>query len=310
MRTAGSGGSFRGVFAIPPTPFTDRGDLDEGGLRRVLRFCVDAGVHGIVTPVNASEFAFLTDDERRRVIEIAAAEAGVVPVVAGVAGSCTQHAVLFAGHARAAGVAAVIAMPPYVRTATRSEIREYYEAIADAARIPVFIQNHLPPQGTPMSPEFVAELVREIPLVSYVKEECWPPGQHMSAELELAGPSLLGVMGGIAGRYLIEEYRRGACGTMPASEIPDVHVQLWERLEAGDEEGARRIFEAMLPLLNLEAMHGVVLYKHVLHRRGLIESSRVRQPGLSPLDQQDREEIDTVLENLRPLFRIGVAEPR
>ena len=300
---------FRGVFIIPPTPFTDRGDLDEPGLRRVVRFCVEAGVHGIVTPVNASEFPFLTDDERRRVVEIATSESGELPLVAGVAGSCAQHAMLFARHAREAGAAAVIAMPPYVRTPTGTEIRAYYEGIADAAGIPVFIQNHLPPQGTPMSPEFVAELVREIPLVSYVKEECWPPGQHISAELALGGPSLRGVMGGIAGRYLIEEYRRGACGTMPASEIADVHVQLWERLEAGDEEAARRIFEVMLPLLNLEAIHGVVLYKHVLHRRGLIDSPRVRQPGLRPLDEHDRAEIDAVLERLRPLFRIAEVMP-
>ncbi|MGH7922451.1 MAG: dihydrodipicolinate synthase family protein [Candidatus Dormibacteraceae bacterium] len=296
---------FRGVFAIPPTPFTERGDLDETGLRRVVSFCVEMGVHGIVTPVNASEFAFLTDDERRRVVEIACAESGAVPVVAGVAGTCSQHAVVFARHAREVGAAAVIAMPPYVRSANPSEIRAYYEAIAEAARLPVFIQNHLPPQGTPMRPEFVAELVREIPLVSYVKEECWPPGQHISAELALAGPGLRGVMGGIAGRYLIEEYERGACGTMPACEIADVHVALWGRLEAGDREGARSLFVRMLPLLNLEAMHGVVLYKYVLHRRGLIDSVFVRQPGLWPLDEHDRTEIDVVLERLRPLFRIG-----
>lgn len=299
---------FRGVFAIPPTPFTERGDLDEPGLRRVLGFCVEARVHGIVTPVNASEFAFLTDEERLRVVEIAVAESGSTPVVAGVAGSSTQHAELFARHARRAGAAAVIAMPPYVRTATRAEIRTYYEAIADAAGLPVFIQNHLPPQGTPMAPAFVAELVREIPLVSYIKEECWPPGQHISAELGLAGPALMGVMGGIAGRYLLEEYRRGACGTMPACEIADVHVQLWERLEAGDEEGARRVFEAMLPLLNLEGMHGVVLYKHVLHRRGLVDSPAVRQPGLWRLDEHDRAEIDIVLERLRPLLRVPLPE--
>lgn len=299
---------FRGVFAIPPTPFTEAGELDEPGLRRVLRFCVEARVHGIVTPVNASEFAFLTDAERLRVVELAVAESGSVPVVAGVTGSSTPHAELFARHASRAGAKAVIAMPPHVRTATRAEIRAYYEAIADAAGIPVFIQNHQPPQGTAMAPEFVAELVREIPLVSYVKEECWPPGQHISAEIALAGPALCGVMGGIAGRYLIEEHRRGACGTMPASEIADVHVQLWERLEAGDEEGARQVFEAMLPLLNLEAVHGVVLYKHVLWRRGLIDSPAVRQPGLWQLDEHDRAEIDVVLERLRPLLRVPLPE--
>ncbi|MFZ0215905.1 MAG: dihydrodipicolinate synthase family protein [Candidatus Dormiibacterota bacterium] len=296
----------RGVFAIPPTPFTGDGALDEAGLRRVVRFCVDAGAHGIVTPVNASEFAFLTDAERQRVVEIACAEAGgAVPVVAGVAGTCTEHALVFAAHARTVEADAVIAMPPYLRTAGRREIHHYYEAIARTVERPVFIQNHQPPQGTVLSPDLVAELVDEIPHVEYVKEECWPPGHHLSAELERCGPRLRGIMGGIAGRYLLDEYRRGACGTMPACEIADLHAQLWERLERDDELGARQLFDAMLPLLNLEGMHGVVLYKYVLQRRGLIESTTVRQPGLWQLDAHDVAEIDAVLDRLQSLFRLA-----
>ena len=58
----------RGVFAIPPTPFSEDGALDEESLRRTVQFCLSAGVHGLVTPVNASEFTALTDDERRRVV--------------------------------------------------------------------------------------------------------------------------------------------------------------------------------------------------------------------------------------------------
>ena len=48
-------GRFRGVFAIPVTPFTDGGSLDEVSLARCAEFIVAAGGHGIVGPVNASE---------------------------------------------------------------------------------------------------------------------------------------------------------------------------------------------------------------------------------------------------------------
>ena len=54
----------RGLFAIPPTPFTTDGALDEPSLRRTLAFCLEAGTHGIVTPVNASEFSTLSTEER------------------------------------------------------------------------------------------------------------------------------------------------------------------------------------------------------------------------------------------------------
>ena len=41
------GQSWRGVFTIPCTPFTETGALDLASLRRQIEFCVDAGAHGI-----------------------------------------------------------------------------------------------------------------------------------------------------------------------------------------------------------------------------------------------------------------------
>jgi len=295
----------RGVFAIPPTPFLDTGELDEAGLRSIVRFCLKARVHGIVTPVNASEFTSLSDDERRRVVAVTMEEAaGAVPVVVGVSGTCVQHAVIFARHARDVGADAVIAMPPYVRKASSDEIFEYYQTVAAEARRPVWIQNHIPPIGTTMSPEFLARLVREIEWVDYVKEECWPPGHYISATLSRCGPKLKGIMGGMAGRYLLDEVRRGSCGTMPACEIADLHVALWEKVEARDAREARKLFNAMLPILNMEFMYGVSVYKEVLRRRGVISSAFIRPAGHPALDTLDHEELNAIMEDLTPLFRV------
>ena len=74
--------------------------------------------------------------------------------------------------------------------------------------------------------------------------------------------------GGVGGRYLLDEYRRGACGTMPACEVTDAHVAVWNALESGDQAESRRLFRELLPLLNIEAMYSFVVYKEVLYRRG------------------------------------------
>src|SRR5215212_11194188 len=106
---------FRGVFTIPCTPFTESGELDEVSLRQEVRFCLDAGAHGLVAPVNASEFASLTDAERQRVATLLVEEsAGRAPVVIGVTGASEEIAVSHARHAREIGANAVIAMPPHV----------------------------------------------------------------------------------------------------------------------------------------------------------------------------------------------------
>ena len=60
---------WRGVFTIPCTPFDEGGALHLDSLRREVAFCLAAGAHGIVAPVNASEAWTLTDDERRLVAE-------------------------------------------------------------------------------------------------------------------------------------------------------------------------------------------------------------------------------------------------
>ncbi|MBV9355085.1 MAG: dihydrodipicolinate synthase family protein, partial [Chloroflexi bacterium] len=215
-----------------------------------------------------------------------------------------RQAVELARHARAVGADAVIAMPPYVKKAGPAELYAYFAAIAREG-LPVFIQHFPQPIGTPMAAEFLARLLREIDGVDYMKEESLPAGHVMSAVMAAAGPALKGVMGGMAGRFLLDEYRRGACGTMPACEVTDVDVAIWERLEAGDLDGARRLHNRLLPLLNLEWLYGVSIYKEILVRRGVIASATMRDPGAYPLDESDLAELDAILADVGELFTLA-----
>lgn len=296
----------RGVFVILCTPFNDSGALDDESLRREVRFCLEAGAHGLVTPANASEFWTLTDEERKRITRIVVEEAGDrIPTVIGVTAGSATAAVMLAKDAEAAGATSVMAMPPYARPAPEPAIYDYFRALSTAVSVPVFIQNHDPPMGTRMSPEFVARLVNDLDQARYIKEETYPPGHAMSRELDLCGDRLLGVMGGIAGRYLLDEYRRGSCGTMPACEAADIHAQVWNALEDGDERSARDTMNRLLPLLNYEAMYGGAVYKEVLRRRGVISSNYLRSAAGNPLDASDHRELDAILDDLKPLFRVS-----
>lgn len=293
----------RGVFAIPVTPFDQSGEIEVSALRRCVGFCLEAGVHGLVAPVNASEFTSLSDDERRRMAEVVVeAVAHRVPVVVGVSGTSAQHAAIFCRHARQIAADAVIAMPPYVRKAEPEEIVEYFRVVARTAELPVFIQNYQAPIGTPLSPAFMARIVQEVDGVEYVKEETLPAGHVITEVRRLAGPRLKGVMGGMAGRFLMDEHRRGVCGTMPACEVADVHVALWNALQAGNEAHARSIYNRLLPLLNLEWLYGAAVYKEVLRRRGILDSAAVRGPGLVRLDEFDHQELDEILADVSQMF--------
>jgi dihydrodipicolinate synthase/N-acetylneuraminate lyase len=292
---------FRGVYVILPTAFDQGGGLDLQGVRRIVSFSIDCGAHGLVTPANASEAPYLSDGERREVVEAVIAEtAGRVPVVAGVTASCASLAVEWARHARESGADALMAMPPFVQRASEAEIRSYYGAIAEEGGLPLFIQNYSGPGGTPMSAAFMATLLRDLAHVDYVKEETEFAGPMVTAIMEAAGSTLKGVMGGKAGRHLPEEYARGACGTMPACEVTDLHCRLWSELEAGETQRARETYQLLLPLLLFETSYGVAVYKEVLRRRGVIASAFHRQAGGRQLDAGALAELDAILDGLRP----------
>jgi dihydrodipicolinate synthase/N-acetylneuraminate lyase len=50
------------------TPLDDDLSFDLEGLRRTVRFCIDSGADGLVTPASASEAPYLTDRERQQVV--------------------------------------------------------------------------------------------------------------------------------------------------------------------------------------------------------------------------------------------------
>ena len=302
--------NFRGVYAIPVTPFNEDLTIDWHSLRKCIDFSVDNGAHGIVLPVNASEGPFLTDAERKEVLKTGIeVVAGAVPVIGGVSGASTVISIELTKNAASLGADAVMAMPP--NGAGGSTVWDHYAAIAEAGQLPVWIQNNKPPAGPVVPTNQMIKLLKEIEHVDYVKEESYLPGQVMTELLKKAEGAVKGLMGGMGGRYLVDEFRRGSCGTMPAGHITDAHVKLWNALENGgvDEDGlqivtdeARGIWEQMIPSLNFEFMFGVNAYKAAYWRRGIIRTPLTRNPANKSLDKLDYEELDKILDRMSDLL--------
>jgi dihydrodipicolinate synthase/N-acetylneuraminate lyase len=290
----------RGIFPVLQTPLDAGGELDPASLGREVRFCIEAGAHGLVYPVLGSEFQYLSDRERQQMVEVVVGEAaGQVPVVVGVAGPSAAVAVEHARHAARIGATAVIALPPYISAGSPDEILAYYQAIGQAADRPVFVQNTAPG----MAPPFLLRLLREVEQVRYIKEEMSPSAHHVGAVVQAAGAACDGVFGGAFGRWMLSELRRGAGGFMPAAEVTDVYVRVWDAYEAGDEPAARQIFNRLLPLINLLMLLGLPVSKAVLVRRGVFRAALMRATGALALDADDQRELDAILDDLRPYFR-------
>ncbi len=88
---------------------------------------------------------------------------------------------------------------------------------------------------------------------------------------------------------------------MPACEIVEAHVAIWNAVQAGNAASARVIFNRILPLLNMGGVFRQSVVKHVLRQRGLIESAYFRDTN-PPLDRYDLLELDTIIADLGDLM--------
>jgi 4-hydroxy-tetrahydrodipicolinate synthase len=292
-----------GILPVLQLPFDGEGGLVESDLRREVEFCIASGAHGVVVPALASEFMVLTDEERRRVVEVTVgAAAGRLPVVAGVSAPSTQGACAFARHAEAAGAAAVMALPPYIRRPGPDGVVAYYKALGEATALPIVLQNAPPPFAAGIGLALMERILEAAPRVLYVKEERPPAGHHMSDLIAAAGDRLLGVFGGTAGLFLMSELARGATGCMPSAAVPDVLAAIFEDHANGRTAEARARYDRILPLLNLEMQVLMAVSKEVLRRRGVFSAVGMRDPEFGALDAGDLAELDAIWPSVAAAF--------
>ena len=291
---------WRGIVAIPMTPFDDQDRIDEDVLQAEVQFCIDSRVAGLCVPVMVSEFRLLSEDERRTMIRIPVelCKPAGVPVVANCAAVNTPLAVGYARYAEQVGADAVIAMPPYLLNTDFESIFAYYQAIAAAVSIPVWVQNA---SVVPLSTDQIIKLCEEIENVSWVKQEVPPSTHTISRLLERNSPAVTGVMGGAGGRFLMTERARGAVGVIVACEFCDILQHIWNLLDMEAEDAAEDLFDRVLPGIVLEGLMGMAFAKEVMVRRGVLKNNRLRNQS-HPLDKHDMLEIDRVLARIEPHY--------
>ncbi len=296
---------FRGIYCIAYTPFATTGELLWDDFGNVCDWIARAGAHGLVWPVMASEFTVIAFPERVRGMRLVVdAVAGRVPVVIGVHDTSQAGAVALTEAAAEAGADAVIAMPPWATKLGSPElIKAYYRAIADVAQRPVWVQNVGGGLGSSLSAEFVVELCREIDWVQYLKEEKAPQGHSVSEVIDMGEPAVKGVFSGSPLNWIIPEHARGVSGCLPGCYIADVDARIWNLLEEGRKEEARRIHNAKLVLENaMRAIPYPQAAKEVLKMRGIISAAAARGPKTVTLDQYDRADIEEALAIVEPFF--------
>ena len=290
-----------GVLPVLPTPFSADGAIDIGAMEAIVAFTIGCGAHGFVFPGVASEFNFLSLDERRALIAVVGQALGGRPFVVGASAETVEDVVRLCADGSAHGATAAMVMAPASVGSDVAALVDFYGAVGERTGLDIVLQNAPAPVGSGLPVATIAKVATAVKAIAYVKEETLPPGPRITGLIDAAPAHLSGVIGGGGARHLYDELERGAIAAMPAAEITDLHVALYEAFMAGDRAKARSLYISSLPMLLVQLTYRMRLTKEVLVRRGVIAHAGVRAP-LPEFDDKGLKELDMMLEELADLL--------
>jgi 4-hydroxy-tetrahydrodipicolinate synthase len=243
----------KGLWIAIPTPFTADGrHLDEAALAASVEHYIDGlRVDGIFCGGVMGEFWALSLAERKLVHELVVREAaGRVPVMAQVGHHVFSDMVELCDHATGCGVEFGIAMNPYYPPSPPAEsVRAWYEALAGASTLPMFLFNTMY-AGYMLSPELIAELA-ELDNICGIKNP--QAREHLLRVQALVGDRI--VVTDASERHWLElhiEHGFQALMSTPALALyqrpDDLPIVEYTRLaDSGDIEGARELSDRLGP---------------------------------------------------------------
>jgi 4-hydroxy-tetrahydrodipicolinate synthase len=294
---------FKGIFPALVTPFTEDDQVDEEAFRVLIRHVLPH-VNGVVPAGTTGEFVYLTEAEKRLVIDIAIDEVeGRVPVVAGTGCASTKDTVALTRYAKDAGATAALVVAPFYLKPTFNEVYEHFEAVNEVG-LPIVLYNIPQCAGTHFK-WWTAEGMAYLDNVVGIKDSSGDMPFLMALFEKVKGR--IGIFCG-HDEIVMAALAAGADGAILASAnlIPDIWQKTYAAVKAGDLATAQDWQARVQKLVRIIIRKGATqAVKEGLRMMGL-EMGNSRHPIMpgGAFEREDREELRIQLENLG---KIGVS---
>jgi 4-hydroxy-tetrahydrodipicolinate synthase len=258
---------------IPPltTPFTENGDVYEEGLRRLVDFQIEKGIHGLFICGTYGSGPIMTVEERKAVHEIVVDQArGRVTVIAHVGTTSTAQSVELARHAERVGADLVASVSPYYHRHDERAVVEYFRALVEAVNLAVYVYNNPKASGVTITASFLHHLADVG--VEGIKDSGFSFIELTHFMLALQDvPDFRFIVGTEA--LALPAFMVGAKGSVAglANAFPELVVELWDLFRAGNYEGAARVqmrVNRARQILHIPSSTNAACYA-VLHERGI-----------------------------------------
>ncbi len=295
-----------GLIAFPITPMDADGQVDGEALRRLVRRLVEAEVDAVCVLGSTGSYPFLARDQRLRAIEAAASEVdGRLPLWAGVGALRTDHAMVHARDAAAAGVAMGLLAPMSYTPLTDEEVETHFATVAREGGLPLCIYDNPPSTHFAISDPLVERLSR-IPGVVALKSPS-PPGSEAARRvraLRSRTPAGFSVGFSVDANATEAMIAGGdAWYSVLGGLFPAPLVAIRRTVAAGDIETARRLDRALRPMWDLFGeFSGLRVVYAAARLTGLCETDPPRP--ILPLAPAARARVAEVIEALGPVLGV------
>ena len=160
---------FEGAATALVTPLTADG-IDYTAFGKLIDWQIDSGIDALVICGTTGEASTLTDEEHREAIRFAVERANKrVPIIAGTGSNDTDYAIDLTKFSYEVGADASLVVTPYYNKATQKGLIRMYEAIADAADMPMILYNVPSRTGVSIEPKTYLALA-DHPNIAAIKE--------------------------------------------------------------------------------------------------------------------------------------------
>jgi 4-hydroxy-tetrahydrodipicolinate synthase len=276
-----------GILTAMITPFTEDGAIDESAARRVARYLIENGSHGVVVAGTTGEGATMTDDEQISLLRAVIEEIGdEALVVCGTGTNDTRHSRELSKAAEDAGAHSVLVVTPYYNKPNPAGISAHFESVAGAVGCDVILYNIPSRCVINIEPDQLAELA-QIDNVVAVKQ---------ANDDQLAPVEGLAILAGNDNTFFRTLEMGEAGGITVASHLVGPQMrELYDAAKSGDMDTAREIDAKLQPFFEaLAVTANPIPVKAGAEMLG-IASARARLP-IVEADEQQKAVIREALE--------------
>lgn len=286
-----------GVNTPLSCPMTANGEVDYEGLKSLCNYLIEKGVHGLYPNGSTGEMAYLTVEERKKVLEcVLEANQGRVQVFSMVGANTTADTIELAQHAERVGADGIGVVTPYYFKLDEQELLQYFVDVASSVSEDFAVYLYGIPQlaVNDITVALAEKIAAACPNVAGIKYS-YPDMPRLLQFMDVRGGDFSVLAGPDDLFYAL--IASGGDGVISGNSnvIPEHYVAIYDAYKAGNYELAAKIQAKVNRLIaHISGPNHMSRYKVGLKHRGIIADSSVRKPLRNITPEVEKAYIEAI----------------